>query len=143
MIEEIRVGERLLALLLRAQYEASGIQFFTPREFSQQLGYMSRPQGYVIEPHFHTPLAREVLFTKEVLIIRSGRVRVDFYDDDQSYLQSRVLEKGDVILLAFGGHGFQMLEASEIIEVKQGPYTGAADKTRFVPVASDQLRWSP
>ena len=143
MVEEIKFGDRLLALILRAGHKSSGIEFYTPREFSQQLASMSRPAGYVIQPHFHNPLAREVLHTKEVLMIRSGRVRVDFYDDDQQYLQSRVLEQGDVTLLAFGGHGFEMLEASDIIEVKQGPYTGDADKTRFAPVAADRLRWSP
>jgi len=101
---------------------------------------MSRPQGYVIPPHVHNPVPREVQFTKEVLFIKSGRVRVDFYDDDQNYLESRILEQGDVILLAFGGHGFEMLEPTEIIEVKQGPYAGEEDKTRFEPISADQLR---
>jgi hypothetical protein len=57
--------------------------------------------------------------------------RKHFYGDDQQSLESRVLHQGDVLLLAFGGHGFEMLEPSETIEVKQGPYAGAADKTRF------------
>jgi hypothetical protein len=42
-----------------------------------------------------------------------------------------VLEGGDVILLASGGHGFEVLEEIEMIEVKQGPYAGDQDKTRF------------
>jgi mannose-6-phosphate isomerase-like protein (cupin superfamily) len=121
----------MLALILRSNFRAEGITFFTPNTFSQQLGYMSRPSGYTIPPHVHNPVAREVHFTKEVLFIKSGKVRVDFYDDAKNYLESRVLEPGDVVLLAFGGHGFQMLEDSEIIEVKQGPYCGEADKTRF------------
>ena len=139
MIENIFHANTLLALILRADHHAEGIQFFTPNDFSQQLGYMNRPQGYVIPPHVHNPVAREVQFTKEVLIIRSGKVRVDFYDDDQNYLESRVLNQGDIVLLAFGGHGFEMLEASEIIEVKQGPYAGEADKTRFSPISSEQI----
>ena len=76
-----------------------------------------------------------------MLFIKSGRVRVDFYDNEQHYLQSRVLEQGDVILLADGGHGFKMLEQSEIIEVKQGPYNGERDKVRFEPVSDEQLKW--
>ena len=78
-------------------------------------------------------------FTKEVLFIKSGRVRVDFYSEDQEYLESSVLQAGDVILLAFGGHGFEMLEPSEIIEVKQGPYAGDGDKTRFQPVHASKI----
>jgi len=139
MIEQITHQGRILAMLLRTTYRADGIQFFTPNDFSQQLAYMNRPQGYVIAPHVHNAVPREVQFTKEVLFIRSGKVRVDFYDDDQNYLESSILNQGDVILLAFGGHGFEMLESSEIIEVKQGPYAGDADKTRFDPVPADTI----
>jgi hypothetical protein len=139
MIEHITHDGRTLAMLLRSTYRAEGIQFFTPNEFSQQLAYMNRSQGYVIAPHVHNAVPREVQFTKEVLFIKSGKVRVDFYDDDQNYLESRVVTAGDVILLAFGGHGFEMLDDSEIIEVKQGPYAGEADKLRFTPVSRDVL----
>jgi hypothetical protein len=140
MIDNILHDNMLLAIILRVNYCAEGIQFLTPGDFSQQLGYMNRPQGYVIPPHVHNPVAREVHFTKEVIFIKSGKVRIDFYDDDQNYLESRILYQGDVVLLAYGGHGFEMLEASEIIEVKQGPYAGEADKTRFSPIPLDQVR---
>ncbi len=138
-IEQIRYEDRILAVILRTEFHSDGIEFFTPDDFSHQLGYMNRPQGHVIPPHVHNPVPREVTYTKEVLFIRSGRVRVDFYGDGQGYLESRVLHPGDVILLAFGGHGFEMLEASEIIEVKQGPYAGESDKTRFSPVSGEKI----
>jgi hypothetical protein len=140
MIDRITHGDKLLAIIVRHNFVEPGIHFFTPNEFSQQLGYMNRPQGYVIPPHVHNPVAREVQFTKEVLLIKSGKVRVDFYDDNQNYLESRILNQGDIVLLAFGGHGFEMLEASEIVEVKQGPYAGEGDKTRFSPISSNQIR---
>lgn len=140
MIEKIVWDGKMLALLLRADYREEGIHFFTPGDYSQQLGYMNRPEGYIIPPHVHNSVPREVQYTKEVLFIKTGRVRVDFYDEDQNYLESRTLSQGDVILLAFGGHGFEMLEASEIIEVKQGPYAGEADKTRFDPISIEQVR---
>jgi hypothetical protein len=79
------------------------------------------------------------LYTKEVLFIKSGKLRVDFYTDAQVYLESKVLHTGDIILLAVGGHGFEMLEASEIIEVKQGPYAGDLDKTRFSAISNNEL----
>ena len=140
MVEPILHQGHTLAIILRAGYRAEGIQFFTPNDFSQQLGYMNRPKGYVIPPHVHNPVAREVHFTKEVLFIKSGRTRIDFYDDAQTYLESRILEQGDFVLLAFGGHGFEMLEPTEMIEVKQGPYAGDQDKTRFEPLPLDQVR---
>lgn len=140
MIESITHDGNELAIILRAAYREEGIRFFTPNDFSQQLGYMNRPKGYVIPPHVHNPVAREVHFTKEVLFVKSGKVRVDFYGEDQAYLESRILFQGDFVLLAFGGHGFEMLEPSEMIEVKQGPYAGDADKTRFEPVAARKIR---
>jgi hypothetical protein len=131
MIENITHKNLLLSVIIRAEYQKEGISFFTPDNFSQQLGYMNRPQGYVIPPHVHNLVPREVSLTQEVLYIKSGKVRVDFYDDDKNYLQSSILLKGDVILLAHGGHGFEMIEQSEMIEIKQGPYCGEEDKVRF------------
>ena len=140
MIEEIYQDKNKLAIIIRGSFNKDGIEFFTPNDYSQQLGYMKRESGYVIPPHVHNPVTREVHFTKEVLFLKSGKLRVDFYDEQQNYLESRILHQGDVILLAYGGHGFEMLETSEIIEVKQGPYAGEADKTRFEPIAKQHVR---
>ena len=97
----------------------------TPDTFSQQLGYMNRPKGYVIPPHDHNAVPRTIEWTQEVLIIRSGKVRLDLYEPTtRVYLESHVLLPGDIVLLAHGGHGFVMLEQSEMVEVKQGPYAG-------------------
>ena len=138
MIEYISHKDKLISIIIRARFEKNGIEFFTPDDFSQQLAYMKRPKDYAIPPHVHNPVTREVEFTQEVLFIKSGRMRVDFYDDDRNYFGSRILSKGDVILLAHGGHGFEMLEESEIIEVKQGPYAGDSDKSRFPGINADQ-----
>jgi len=140
MIENISHNGQLISIIIRSQYHAQGIIFFTPDDFSQQLAYMNRKKGYVIAPHVHNPVKREVSYTQEVLFIKSGKVRVDYFDNDKNYLESRMLSQGDVVLLSSGGHGFFMCEDSEIIEVKQGPYAGDKDKTRFNPVADNQVR---
>lgn len=132
-IERIHDEDTDLALIIRRTYRSDGIEFFTPDSYSQQIGYMNRPAGYAIQPHVHNPVPREVQYTNEVLIVRCGRVRVDFYSEQKAYLLSRELEAGDIILLIRGGHGFEMLEATEMVEVKQGPYAGELDKTRFDP----------
>lgn len=131
MIEEIRNEGELLAIIIRRNFNDPGISFVTPNELTQQLAYMRHPAGKQIRPHLHNPAPREVIYTHEVLFIRRGKLRVDLYDGGQQYLHSRILEAGDVILLAGGGHGFEVLEELEMIEVKQGPYVGEADKTRF------------
>ena len=134
MLHQVLHNDQIIAIIIHSTYSEPGIKFLTPDSFSQQLAYMKHPQKHVIPPHVHNPVVRTVEFTKEVLFIKSGRIRVDFYDDGRNYLESRILQTGDVILLSSGGHGFEILEESEIIEVKQGPYAGEKDKTRFQPV---------
>ncbi len=74
------------------------------------------------------------------MLIKKGKLRFNFYTNEQEYLESRVLETGDVILLVTGGHGFEVIEAIEMIEVKQGPYVGEEDKTRFIGVSSENIK---
>jgi len=86
---------------------------------------------------------REVEYTYEVLFVKKGRVRVDFFDDLQNYLESRILVLGDTILLMTGGHGFEVLEELEMIEVKQGPYAADKDKIRFKGKLPEKLNLGP
>ena len=140
-LEYIKNKHETLAIILKKTYNNQGISFFTAETDSQQLGYMNRPADYTIAPHRHNIVTREVHYTQEVLFIKSGKVRVDFYNNTQDYITSRVLHAGDVILLSDGGHGFKMLEPSEIIEVKQGPYCGEQDKVRFDPVDESNINY--
>ena len=130
-VERIEHAGELHAIIVRREFAQPGIHFFTPNDFSQQLGVMCHPAGKVIGAHVHKPVRRTIAFTQETLFIRRGRLRVDFYDEAQAYLESRELKAGDAILLIQGGHGFEALEDLEMIEVKQGPYAGDEDKTRF------------
>ena len=131
-IEQITdTNGHIMAIIISHRFNEKGIHFFTPNEFSQQLAYMNHPAGKIIEPHYHNAVQRNVVFTQEVLLIKRGKLKVDFYDEHLNYTQSRILESGDVILLSAGGHGFEVIEDVEMIEVKQGPYQGELDKTRF------------
>ena len=139
MIERILHEKTLYAIIISSRYNEKGIHFFTPDDFSQQVAFMNHPRGKVIEPHVHNNVVREVHFTKEVLYVKKGRLRVDFYTEKQRYLESRILEAGDVILLSEGGHGFEVLEDLEMFEIKQGPYVGDSDKTRFQGAPQDKI----
>lgn len=138
-IERIYHGDELLSIIIRENYHADGITFLTPDDYPHQLGYMNREKDYVIPPHVHNRVSRCIDFTQETIVMKSGVVRVDFYTQDQQYLESRMIFKGDIILLAAGGHGFKMIQPSEMIEIKQGPYAGAMDKVRFEPIEDDKV----
>jgi hypothetical protein len=130
-LERIEHDGQLLALILRRHFREEGTHFFTPDVCTQQLGYMRLPKDHIIKPHLHNTTARTVHHTHEVLVILRGQLRVDFYTLSEEYCESRVLLPFDVVLLMSGGHGFKVLEATEMLEIKQGPYLGAADKTTF------------
>lgn len=136
---EIKKKNKIIAIIIKSNYICDGVDFITPNEFSQQLAYMHHPTGKVIDAHVHNLVHRNVVLTQEVLFIKKGKLRVDFYDDYEDYLESAVLETGDVILLVSGGHGFTVLEEVEMIEVKQGPYSGDKDKVRFNGITNDEV----
>ena len=131
MIEEIYQKQELIALIIRANYKKEGIHFFTNQDSFQQLGYMNRDEWYRIAPHIHLSSNRVITKTQEVLFIKSGKVQIEFYDNNMKFIENKTVTTGDIIFLSSGGHGFLMLEKSEIIEVKQGPYLKEDDKLRF------------
>lgn len=140
MLETVLHKNEVLAYILREDYHKEGVSFFTPNTFSQQLGYMSHSKGKVIPPHIHNFVTREVKKTQEVLIIKSGKLRVDLYGFENEYLESRILKSGDIILLAAGGHGFEVLEDIRMVEIKQGPYAGDMDKLQIQSVSAKNIK---
>jgi hypothetical protein len=131
MIEKIIHNNTVIALIIYKDYKQEGIQFLSPNEYSLQLGYMTRPKGYQVLPHIHNPVHRNTIGTQEVLFIKRGEIRIDFYSFEQVFLESRKLSAGDIILLAGAGHGIEVLKEAEIVEVKNGPFIEGVDKGRF------------
>ncbi len=131
---------RLLAVIIKVKFKQDGLKFFVPDEYPQQLGYMKRPRGYLIASHIHRPVLRRIKLAQEVLFIRKGKIRIDFYDEKKHYLESRIVKQGDIVFLAFGGHGFEFMEDAEMIEVKQGPFFKGALPIRFEPVSKDKIK---
>lgn len=118
----------LIAIILPEHIDTKGATFFTPPDFSQQVGLLSHPKGAKVKPHAHKLIKRKVERTQEVLHIKKGKIAVFLYDEKKKYIKTCILKKGDTILLAGGGHGIEVLQDSLILEVKQGPYAGADDK---------------
>ena len=132
MLKQIRHNDDLFALIYSSEDLEEGINFVTDDEAILQLGAMKRAKGYVIEPHIHTPFERNIVGTNEVMYLQEGRVKVTFFTEEKKFLEDLSLEKGQWIVFVKGGHGFEMLETSVLIEVKNGPYAHDMDKIRFV-----------
>lgn len=133
MIESISWNNQTLAFIITADTSIEKTTFITPPDFKQQVGFIVYPSGGEIVPHVHLPIERHIIGTSEVLMLRTGRCIVDFYNEHRDPVASRELKTGDILILAGGGHGFRMLEDTVFIEIKQGPYAGQDDKERFQP----------
>lgn len=134
MIEKVYDTEgKEIAIIIRKDYDVEGIDFVTPDDYSQQLAYMHHPTGHLIQPHFHNHIQRTVHYTQEVLVIKKGILKVNFYTQECRYIEDKILMAGDIILLCAGGHGFEVIQEVSMVEIKQGPYIGECDKTRFEP----------
>jgi cupin fold WbuC family metalloprotein len=130
-VERVYSDQTLIAIILRSEFDESGVSFFSPFEFSQQLGILIHPSGFEVKPHVHKKISRDVRVTQEVLHLIRGKVEIVLYDEEQRPIRTCILNTGDTILLAFGGHGLRVLEPAKIVEIKQGPYAGMDDKEYF------------
>lgn len=127
-LEYISHKSKLICIIIRNSYCSNQTVFFTPKSFSQQLGFLSHKKGSLVEPHKHRLHKREIFYTQEFLWVKKGKVRIDLYSSKENFLCSETLAKSDAILLCAGGHGVQALKDSVMLEVKQGPYKGPQDK---------------
>ena len=123
-------NNNLLAIVIPGEYESKGIEFITTNDDYQQIATMSHAKGHVILPHFHNKAPRQIDYTTETLIIKKGVLTTNLYEN-KKLIHSFQFRSGDVIALVSGGHGFIVDEDVSMIEIKQGPYVGEQDKTRF------------
>lgn len=130
-IEQIQADGKPIAIIVRNEFNRPGVSFFSPFEFSQQLGVLIHPAGHEVKAHVHNLIARDVRVTQEVLHVIEGKIEITLFAENKKYITSRLLSRGDTVLLAYGGHGLKILEPSRILEVKQGPYAGVEDKEFF------------
>ena len=134
MIELIIHKNIRYGIIISNKYDLKGANFFTEENDILQLGYMKHSTGHTIQPHYHKKIDRKINNTQEVLFIKTGKIRVDFYSENNQRIDSRILNSGDVIIILNGGHGFEVLESVEMYEVKQGPHLGVNDKVCFNPI---------
>ncbi len=130
-IEKIKIGKKLLALLIKANTKTDNTAFFTQPEANLQVGHVVYPKKTSIKRHIHKTIHRRLDRTEEVLIVKKGKCSIDIYDENKKLITTRELSEGDIIILVSGGHGFQILEDTVLLEIKQGPYTGVVEKERF------------
>lgn len=131
MVENIFIEEERVGVIITSETRSEKTTFFSEPTDVLQFGHIVHKQGHKIQAHIHNPIKRSIIGTPEVLIVKSGMMRVNFYDSQKIIQVSKIVKNGDVVILLSGGHGFEMLEDTVLFEVKQGPYLGLNDKERF------------
>ena len=126
-VEYLKSKKKLIAIIIKNNFKKKGINFLTPNKLSLQVGYMNHSKNHKIRPHHHLKQKRVVHNTNEILYIKKGKLRVNFFLNRKKYTH-RILNSGDLIAIVSGGHGFDIIENTEIIEIKQGPFSKKKDK---------------
>lgn len=133
-VEYIKYNDEVIAIILRKDFSKNGANFFTAPEDSFQFGVLQYTKGQDILAHKHIETERKIDLVCEILFIQSGKVEVIFYDENDQYVESKIVTEGDFIYLKRMGHGFKLLEDSKIIEVKQGPYLGKDKDKKYLDI---------
>lgn len=141
MIKKVFHKKNLIALIINEkEFLKNGVNFLTPNSFSLQLGFMGHKKNHIIKPHTHLKFLRKITNTMEILFVKKGILRVDFYSKHKQYLFSHLVKKNNIIVLIEGSHGFKMLKNCFLIEVKQGPFSPNLDKVRFNSIDEKKIK---
>ena len=130
-VHNILVQNVNFGFIIYNNYESDETSFMTDSKLPLQFAHMSFKKNETIQAHEHNIFKREVSNINEVLIVKSGSIRVNFFNQKVK-VHDEIINKGDIIFLQDGGHSFDFLEDSRIFEIKNGPYLGETkDKVKF------------
>lgn len=122
-MQEIKNKGETVAIVHRQGEWKEGLDFLTANESFIQAGTWWYPKGKDLRSHEHVVNIRTAERTQEVVIVASGKLRVDLYDSDKKVFHQFELAAGDMGILLKGGHGYHILEDNtKVIEVKNGPF---------------------
>jgi len=139
MIKKLQYKNFLFGYIIRYR-KKNGVNFLTPPNLTHQIGSIRHKKNHKILPHLHLPNKRKIDYTSEVLVIQKGKLRIDLYSNKKKYLFSKILMKDDILILIKGAHGFKILEPTDILEIKQGPYKHKKDKIRLQPIDAKKIK---
>ena len=139
MAEMITWRGNVIGLFLSHAHSPEKTRFLTADAEPLQCGIGIFKQGSRVEPHCH--VSEPVLISEfpEFIMIRRGKAKASVYDPEGVLLRTLEMVPGDSLLLLRGGHAFEFLEDTELLEIKQGPYLGRDKMKHPLPVPADNL----
>tara|TARA_B100000780_G_scaffold261739_1_gene214382 strand:+ start:50 stop:448 length:399 start_codon:yes stop_codon:yes gene_type:complete len=122
MIEKFIYTNKVYAEIIRSNIKSKTTKFFSNPKSSFQFGIVSHEKGYKEAPHYHKKILRKINDLQQVLFVQTGKVEVKFYNKNKKLIKKIIVKKGDSINIIQGIHAIKMLENSQCISVKQGPF---------------------
>lgn len=124
-MEIIDNGVVLARLVRKTDLIEPGLSFFSFAEEGIQVAFWNHNKETILAPHIHNVFDRVNNRTSEVLVVISGKVHFDIYNDNEEMILEGELVSGDILISLAGGHGYKIIEENtQVIEVKNGPYSG-------------------
>ena len=89
--------------------------------------------GKHLKAHGHKIAERLSNRTNEVLFVKNGKVEATFYDEDDQVVSKSIINSGDIVIIYAGGHAYNILvDKTEVLEIKNGPYPGLEKDKKII-----------
>lgn len=119
-----------IAIIIRSDFQfKDNINFVTKDDDILQLGYMKRSKDHKVKRHFHNTFDRKISKTNEVIILKKGSFKINFFTENNEFIKTLEVNKNDILLIQNGAHELEMTEDCEFYEIKNGPYFINKDKS--------------
>ena len=123
--EIIKDGENLIAKICRNSDWPENLNFYTADTDFVQVSTWNYNKDKHLKAHGHKIAERKSNRTQEVIFVKSGKLTVVFYSEDDKQLYNGIMEPGDFAIIFAGGHAYDILkDKTQILEIKNGPYLG-------------------
>ena len=120
----ISVGEETYAILAPLGEIKDGSEWFGEPYQPLQVSLMKYPAGKEFRAHKHLINPRIIKRTQEVFIVISGKISIDIFDEDKTFLGMFEAGPGDAIMVYKGYHLVRVIEDAVAYEAKAGQYSG-------------------
>lgn len=117
-----KISHKNILIAIRVKRFKSGANPLTDPNEPLQVLVHKRQAGKKTPAHFHLPRKRITQTLQECLVVIKGKIKIDLYGTHNKKFKSIYLSAGDVVIFVSGGHAVHLLEDTELIEVKNGPF---------------------
>ena len=125
---------KLLHILYRKEDFFNRQDIIEPDQFIQVASLtLSKNQSFIPHKHIWKDVATNRVIAQESWVVVRGKIKVDYYDLDDKFLDDFILSQGDCTITLLGGHNYTSLTDDALVyEFKTGPYEGQSNDKKFI-----------